>query len=230
MGLRSIQPFAIIGDVCLAINKDGYVPAISSCASGSAQRPASAIPNKASRRFCRCPCEVALPRRPLGISAHAAAPLGRDFLASAGARSRLAAAMARDLELLPPARGARRDSRRAFRQWIFRGTVRDPRGGGATARGASQATDPTVRVAVRGGSFEPDRRPDAGSRLPSLAGNRLLYRDGLPVAILAADQVQYLEDMAPKEQWDAKTALLRRYAPVALDEDSESPAAQAWPF
>jgi ATP-dependent Lhr-like helicase len=66
-----------------------------------------------------------------------------------------------------------------------------------------------------------------GSRLPSLAGNRLLYRDGLPVATLSADQVQYLEEMAPKEQWDAKTALLRRYAPVVLDEDAESPAAQA---
>jgi ATP-dependent helicase Lhr and Lhr-like helicase len=66
-----------------------------------------------------------------------------------------------------------------------------------------------------------------GSRLPSLAGNRLLYRDGLPVATLSADEVQYLEEMAPKEQWDAKTALLRRYAPVVLDEDSESPAAQA---
>jgi ATP-dependent Lhr-like helicase len=66
-----------------------------------------------------------------------------------------------------------------------------------------------------------------GSRLPSLAGNRLLYRDGLPVATLSADQVQYLEEMAPKEQWDAKTALLRRYAPVVLDEDAESPAAPA---
>jgi hypothetical protein len=49
----------------------------------------------------------------------------------------------------------------------------------------------------------------------------------LPVATLSADQVQYLEEMAPKEQWDAKTALLRRYAPVVLDEDSESPAAPA---
>jgi ATP-dependent helicase Lhr and Lhr-like helicase len=57
-----------------------------------------------------------------------------------------------------------------------------------------------------------------GARLASVAGNRLLYRDGLPVATLAADEVQYCEAMTPKEQWDAKTALLRRYAPVALDE------------
>jgi ATP-dependent helicase Lhr and Lhr-like helicase len=57
-----------------------------------------------------------------------------------------------------------------------------------------------------------------GPRLPSLAGNRLLYRDGLPVATLAADEVHYREEMSPKDQWDAKTALLRRYAPVMLDE------------
>jgi len=53
------------------------------------------------------------------------------------------------------------------------------------------------------------------------------------VATLAADEVQYCEAMTPKEQWDAKTALLRRYAPVELDElqagaahtpDEQSPA------
>jgi len=58
-----------------------------------------------------------------------------------------------------------------------------------------------------------------------LAGNRLLYRDGLPVATLAADEVQYLEQMEPKDQWDAKTALLRRYAPLLLDEVTEAAAA-----
>ena len=64
-----------------------------------------------------------------------------------------------------------------------------------------------------------------GPRLSSLAGNRLLYRDGLPVATWAADEVQYLEELSPKDQWDAKTALLRRYAPLLqeeMDKDSES--------
>jgi ATP-dependent helicase Lhr and Lhr-like helicase len=63
-----------------------------------------------------------------------------------------------------------------------------------------------------------------GSRLSSLAGNRLLYRDGLPIATLAAGEVHFMEEMPPKEQWDAQTALLRRHVPVALDE--ELPAAQ----
>jgi ATP-dependent Lhr-like helicase len=62
-----------------------------------------------------------------------------------------------------------------------------------------------------------------GSRLPSLAGNRLLYRDGLPVATLAAGEVHFTEDLPPKEQWDARTALLRRHVPIMLD-DLELPA------
>jgi ATP-dependent Lhr-like helicase len=62
-----------------------------------------------------------------------------------------------------------------------------------------------------------------GSRLSSLAGNRLLYRDGLPVATLAAGEVNYLEELPPKEQWQAQTALMRRHVPVALD-DLELPA------
>jgi ATP-dependent Lhr-like helicase len=62
-----------------------------------------------------------------------------------------------------------------------------------------------------------------GPRLSSLAGNRLLYRDGLPVATLAAGEVRFLEELPPKEQWDAQTALLRRHVPVALD-DMELPA------
>jgi ATP-dependent Lhr-like helicase len=60
-----------------------------------------------------------------------------------------------------------------------------------------------------------------GSRLASLAGNRLLYRDGVPVAILAAGEVHYMEELAPQAQWEAHTALLRRHVPVALDETLE---------
>jgi ATP-dependent Lhr-like helicase len=58
-----------------------------------------------------------------------------------------------------------------------------------------------------------------GPRLSSLAGNRLLYRDGLPVATLAAGEIHFMEELAPKEQWDAQTALLRRHVPVVLDEE-----------
>jgi ATP-dependent Lhr-like helicase len=64
-----------------------------------------------------------------------------------------------------------------------------------------------------------------GPRLASLAGNRLLFKDGLPVATLAAGEIRYLEELPPKEQWEAQVALLRRHVPVVLD-DLESPPAQ----
>ena len=60
-----------------------------------------------------------------------------------------------------------------------------------------------------------------GPRLASLAGNRLLFRDGLPVATLAAGEVHFFEELAPKEQWEAQVALLRRHVPAALDRESE---------
>jgi hypothetical protein len=38
----------------------------------------------------------------------------------------------------------------------------------------------------------------------------VLYRDGLPVATLAAGEVQFLETLDPATEWDARNALLRR--------------------
>jgi ATP-dependent Lhr-like helicase len=55
-----------------------------------------------------------------------------------------------------------------------------------------------------------------GARLPSLTGNRLLYLDGLPIATYAAGEVQFLEKFSPKEEWDARNAVLRRHVPAAL--------------
>ena len=55
-----------------------------------------------------------------------------------------------------------------------------------------------------------------GPRLPALAGNRVLYRDGLPLATLAGGEVRYLEALDAGAQWEARNALLRRHVPVAL--------------
>jgi ATP-dependent Lhr-like helicase len=57
-----------------------------------------------------------------------------------------------------------------------------------------------------------------GARLASLSGNRLLYRDGLPIATYAADEIHYLVDIPATEQWEVQTALLRRHAPLVLDD------------
>jgi ATP-dependent Lhr-like helicase len=48
-----------------------------------------------------------------------------------------------------------------------------------------------------------------GAKLPALAGNRLLYRDGIPTAVLAAGDIQFLETLDQAREWTARKALLR---------------------
>jgi ATP-dependent Lhr-like helicase len=49
-----------------------------------------------------------------------------------------------------------------------------------------------------------------GPRLTSLTGNRLLYRDGIPLAVYTGGEVKFLETIEPGLQWEAQTALRRR--------------------
>ena len=55
-----------------------------------------------------------------------------------------------------------------------------------------------------------------GTRLPALAGNRILYRDGLPLATLAGGEVRFLEALDAAAQWEAQNVLLRRHVPAVL--------------
>ena len=55
-----------------------------------------------------------------------------------------------------------------------------------------------------------------GGRLPAFTGNRVLYRDGVPVALLAGGEVRSLEKLPPQEEWTLRNALLRRQVPAVL--------------
>jgi ATP-dependent Lhr-like helicase len=55
-----------------------------------------------------------------------------------------------------------------------------------------------------------------GPKLAALTGNRVLYRDGLPVALLAGGEVQFLETLDPPVEWEARKTLLRGAVPPAL--------------
>jgi ATP-dependent Lhr-like helicase len=55
-----------------------------------------------------------------------------------------------------------------------------------------------------------------GIKLAALTGNRVLYRDGLPVALFAGGQAQFLETLDPETEWQAKKALRRGAVPHAL--------------
>jgi ATP-dependent Lhr-like helicase len=52
-----------------------------------------------------------------------------------------------------------------------------------------------------------------GPRLSQSATNRVLYRDGVPIAILEAKELRFLVEMSPADQWQARNALLRRHVP-----------------
>ena len=49
----------------------------------------------------------------------------------------------------------------------------------------------------------------AGAKVPGLAGTRVLYRDGAPIATLIAGTFNALEPMDAAAEWTAKTRLLR---------------------
>ncbi|MBV9016968.1 MAG: ATP-dependent DNA helicase, partial [Alphaproteobacteria bacterium] len=55
-----------------------------------------------------------------------------------------------------------------------------------------------------------------GAKLAALTGNRVLYRDGLPVAIFSGGEAQFFEDLDPETEWQAKKALRRGAVPPSL--------------
>ena len=56
-----------------------------------------------------------------------------------------------------------------------------------------------------------------GPKLPALAGNRLLYRDGIPTAVLAADDIQFLESLDDCEGVDRAESAAERACACAVD-------------
>ena len=55
-----------------------------------------------------------------------------------------------------------------------------------------------------------------GAKLAALTGNRVLYRNGLPVAVLSGGEVQFLEKLDSAMEWEARKALLRGAVPAPL--------------
>jgi ATP-dependent Lhr-like helicase len=56
-----------------------------------------------------------------------------------------------------------------------------------------------------------------GPRLAALTGNRVLYRDGIPIALHAGGETQFLETLEPAAEWAAKKTLLRGALAGAVD-------------
>ena len=54
------------------------------------------------------------------------------------------------------------------------------------------------------------------TRLPKLAKNRILYKDGLPLAVLEKSEVRFLCDVQEQEQWQLQQVLTQREFPARL--------------
>jgi ATP-dependent helicase Lhr and Lhr-like helicase len=52
-----------------------------------------------------------------------------------------------------------------------------------------------------------------GPRLSQSSRNRVLYRDGVPIAVMEGKDLRYLVEMSAADQWQARQALLRRQVP-----------------
>jgi len=57
-----------------------------------------------------------------------------------------------------------------------------------------------------------------GSRVSSLPSNRILFRDGEPIAILEGGRTTFLVELGPSAEWEARNALIRRRVPPQLRE------------
>lgn len=63
-----------------------------------------------------------------------------------------------------------------------------------------------------------------GGRIAAHSANRILYRDGEPVAVLESGATRFLVEMSRTAEWKAKAALLRKITPPALRSYLRRPA------
>jgi len=55
-----------------------------------------------------------------------------------------------------------------------------------------------------------------GGRIANLSSNRILFQDGLPLAVLENKEVKFLKSFDTKEEWNLQKALLQHKTPPQL--------------
>ena len=61
-----------------------------------------------------------------------------------------------------------------------------------------------------------------GERVPALSGNRVLFEQGVPVAVQAGGEVRFLKDVPERSQWEVRNLLIRRQATAAYVPGSQA--------
>ncbi len=156
-------------------------------------------------------------RRARARRAHPAAPLRRRLLAPARARGGVAAAMARAGARLPPARGARRDPRRPLHRRPHRRAVRAARSGRLDARSAAPPGRRRAGLHRRRAIRRTCSAPSCPApKVARVAGARVVWRDGVPLATSVGGEVEMLAAASAGEARAASEALLQgpAWAPV----------------
>ena len=125
-------------------------------------------------------------------------------------------AVYRRMELKGTVRGGRFISGVGGEQFAFSETIdslRKLRHAGETAASASyyclSATDPANLINL----ILPARK------LARLAGNRVLYRGGVPIAMMESGEIHFLRRMGEEERWQAQQMLIQRAFPQRLKSD-----------
>ena len=49
-----------------------------------------------------------------------------------------------------------------------------------------------------------------GEKVPALSGNRVLFEQGVPVAVQAGGEVRFLKEVPEQSQWEIRNLLIRR--------------------
>ena len=62
-----------------------------------------------------------------------------------------------------------------------------------------------------------------GEKVPALSGNRVLFRNGVPVAAQAGDAVRFLQPVESKSEWEIRNLLIRRQRPGSYVEAGKTP-------
>ena len=52
-----------------------------------------------------------------------------------------------------------------------------------------------------------------GEKVPALSGNRVLFRNGVPVAVQSGDEVRFLQAVESRSEWEIRNLLIRRQRP-----------------
>jgi ATP-dependent Lhr-like helicase len=62
-----------------------------------------------------------------------------------------------------------------------------------------------------------------GEKVPALSGNRVLFRNGVPVAVQAGEEIRLLAAVESKSEWEIRTLLIRKQRPGSYVEAAKTP-------